>query len=323
MVSDLYLVAPTPEVTMGRMTARARIIVALAIVYVVWGSTYLALKWVVEGLPALLSVGLRFVIAGTILFTFLKLRGEKTPTLKQWAGSFPAGVLLFVVGNGFVSIAEREVSSAVAAVVCGTMPIMLAGFGAFTGERFAKREIVGLLIGFVGVAVMTSEALGQASGTAKILLLAPVGWALGSLLTKKLPQPPGLMSAAAQMLGGGLVSTLAALSLGERLPSGPLDSRSVLAFFYLVFVGSIVAFSAYSYLLRNARPSLATSYAYVNPGIAIVLGALLGGETITLSTVIGGGLVVAAVALIVRGAKQVPAKPAPCLVDSEPVIATR
>ena len=193
--------------------------------------------------------------------------------------------------DGFVSIAEREVSSAVAAVVCGTMPIMLAGFGAFTGERFAKREIVGLLIGFVGVAVMTSEALGQASGTAKILLLAPVGWALGSLLTKKLPQPPGLMSAAAQMLGGGLVSTLAALSLGERLPSGPLDSRSVLAFFYLVFVGSIVAFSAYSYLLRNARPSLATSYAYVNPGIAIVLGALLGGETITLSTVIGGGLV--------------------------------
>ncbi len=289
-------------------TSQARVLIALAIVYLVWGSTYLALKWVVFGLPSWLTVGARFLAAGTILFTVLKLRGERWPTLREWAGSVPAGVLLFVVGNGFVSLAEREVSSAVAAVVCGTMPLLLAAFSALGGERFSRREVFGLLLGFLGVAVMTSTALEHTSGTAKILLLAPVGWALGSLATRRLPQAPGLMSAACQMLVGGTIALVLAWLSGESLPTGSLDSRAVLAFFYLVLVGSVVAFSAYSYLLRNARPSLATSYAYVNPGIAILLGALLGGESITFTTVAGGALVVAAVAMIVRGKQPVTAR---------------
>jgi drug/metabolite transporter (DMT)-like permease len=295
---------PKSESLRAPDTSQARVLIALAVVYLVWGSTYLALKWVVFGLPTWLTVGARFLAAGSILFTVLKLRGERWPTLREWAGAVPAGVLLFVVGNGFVALAEREVSSAVAAVVCGTMPLLLAAFSALGGERFSRREVGGLLLGFLGVAVMTSEALQHTSGTAKILLLAPVGWALGSLATRKLPQAPGLMSAASQMVVGGTLSLLLAWLSGESLPAGPLDSRAVLAFFYLVLIGSVVAFSAYSYLLRNARPSLATSYAYVNPGIAILLGALLGGESITFSTVAGGALVVAAVALIVRG-KQV------------------
>ena len=295
---------PKSEALRAPDARKARVVIALAIVYLVWGSTYLALKWVVLGLPSWLAVGARFLAAGSILFTVLRLRGERAPTLREWAGAVPAGVLLFVVGNGFVSLAEREVTSAVAAVVCGTMPLLLAAFSAVGGERFAKREIGGLVLGFLGVAVMTSEALGHTSGTAKILLLAPVGWALGSLATRRLPQAPGLMSAASQMLIGGSIAVVLAWLSGESLPVGPLDYRAVLAFFYLVLMGSVVAFSAYSYLLRNARPSLATSYAYVNPGIAILLGALLGGETITFTTIAGGALVVAAVALIVRG-KQV------------------
>lgn len=277
-----------------------RVLLALACVYVIWGSTYLALKYLITGFDPLLGGGSRYVVAGLILFGISRARGDRTPHWKEWAAAIPAGVLLFLVGNGFVTIAEREVSSGVAAIVCGAMPLLTVLFGATTGDKTSRREIFGLLLGFVGVAVMTAHELTGASLGASLLLLAPIGWALGSLASRKLPQAPGMMGAAAQMIVGGVATLGSGLAMGEEWPTQSVPPAAIAAWIYLVVAGSIVAFTAYSYLLRNTRPALATSYAYVNPVIAVLLGVSIAGEALTLATLAGGALIVAGVAVVVR-----------------------
>lgn len=294
---------PTPgPLSIPKLDRRA--LVALACVYVIWGSTYLALKYLITGFDPLLGGGSRHLAAGLILFAIARGRGQGAPTLRQWAAALPAGVLLFLVGNGFVTIAEQEVSSGVAAIVCGAMPLLTVLFGAATGDRTSRKEIVGLLLGFVGVTVMTAHELSGASLGASLLLLAPVGWALGSLAARKLPQAPGMMGAAAQMVVGGIATLGAGVATGERWPTllgpGGVPFTALAAWLYLVIAGSIVAFTAYSYLLRNTRPAVATSYAYVNPVIALLLGVTIAGETLTATTLLGGALIVAGVATVVR-----------------------
>ncbi|MFO0554839.1 MAG: EamA family transporter [Polyangiaceae bacterium] len=294
-------------------------LVALATVYVIWSSTYLAMRWMVEALPPLLAAGARFTLAGGALYIGVRALGHRAPTKREWLASLPTGAALFVVGNGFVAIAEREVSSGLASVVCGTMPLVLASLHALWGERPTGRDLGGMALGLAGVVVIAYSELRGASGNARLLLFAPLGWALGSLLARKLRQAPGMTGAATQMLSGGVLAFVAGAATGEHLPAGPVAPRAILAFAFLVVFGSLVAYSAYHYLLSHARPALATSYAYVNPLLAVLLGVLLGGERFRSELIVGGGLVVSGVFVVARGSSR-PRPRSELAVESTPLV---
>lgn len=274
--------------------------VSLAAVYVIWGSTYLAMRIAVEGIPPLVMASSRFILSGLVLLTVLRVRGAPWPTLKEWAYALPVGTLMFSLGNATVAVAEQHLSSGVAAVVCGTMPLCTGALSRFFGEKPTRREWVGLVVGFAGVAVLASGGeLRAEPRSAAILCVAPVAWSLASLLARKLPLAKGLMSAATQMLTGGVMMALFAVIAGEHVPSAP-PIDAVLAWAYLAVFGSLVGYSAYTYLLRNARPAVATSYSYVNPAIAVAIGAAVGGETIGARTLVAVLLIVAATVVVVR-----------------------
>jgi drug/metabolite transporter (DMT)-like permease len=271
---------------------------SLAAVYLIWSSTYLALRFVVEELPPLLSGGFRYAIAGVILFVALRARGITGPSARGWILSIPIGALLFLCGNGFVALAEQNVPSGLAAIACAAMPLFLAVLGALSGERPSRREAAGLLVGFAGVVVLGAGDLRGAPASAALLMLAPMGWALGSFLAKKWPLPNGTMAAAVQMITGGAVSALVGVVRGETLPSH-VPVRALLALLYLIVFGSIIAFTAYSHLLRTTRPSVATSYAYVNPMLAVGLGLLVGRERFGPTLPVAASLILVGVALVV------------------------
>ncbi len=280
------------------------IVPALAAVYLIWGSTYLAMRIAVEGLPPFMMASSRFILTGLILLTFLRVRGKAWPTRREWLYATPVGTLMFVLGNGTVAVAEKHIASGVAAVVCGTMPLWVAALGRFFGEKTTSREWLALVLGFGGVAVLGfGGELRAEPFSAVILFLAPISWALGSLLTRKLPLAKGLMSAATQMLTGGLVMSVVSVIAGEEVPVSP-PAASVFAWAYLAVFGSLVAYSAYTYLLANARPAVATSYAYVNPAIAVAMGVGMGGEHAGPEVFIAVALIIAATVLVIR--KPVP-----------------
>lgn len=281
------------------------VVACLAAVYVIWSSTYLALRYAVESLPPLLSAGARYVFAGAVLYVVMRARGAPAPTRRQWLHSLPAGGLMFVVGNGFVALAEQRVSSGLAAVACAAMPLFACAISHFFGDRPSRREWAGVVIGFGGIVLLTLGDLRAAPAMGALLLLAPAGWALGSVLARRLSLPAGVMSAATLMIGGGALTLVAALARGERVPA-VLPLQGVLAVAYLAFLGSIVAFSAYTYLLQNTTTALATSYAYVNPVLAVVLGAVIGGERPGRGLIVPGAVVVAGVAVMATGRARKP-----------------
>ena len=282
----------------------AGIAAALAIVYVVWGSTYLGIAVAIETLPPLLMGGARFLVAGAVLYAFAARReaGGDRPGRAAWLAACASGTLLFAVGNGGVILGQRTVPSGVAALLIASVPLWIALLDRlFFGARLGPRALVGLALGFAGVAL-----LAQPSGSGfdpvgvAFLLVAPVGWAAGSLVTRGAPLPRGpLVAAAMQMLAGGAVLTVAGLVSGEAGEIGAVSARSAVAFAYLVLLGSLVAFTAYSWLLRVARTSLVATYAYVNPVVAVALGWLVLAESITALTLVSGAVIVVAVALIV------------------------
>lgn len=271
---------------------------SLLAVYVIWGSTYLALRWVVEVFPAMLAAGARYLVAGIALLAIGRMRGAVWPSRSVWLRAAAPGALLFVVGNGFVSLAEREVTSSQAAIVCASMPLVTVVFGAFVGERPRALEIVGLLVGFSGVVVMTAVDVGHFTASSALLLFAPIGWALGSLIARKRSLPSGPAGAALPMIWGGLFALALGAVMGERPVAGSSTPKAVFAFVYLIVFGSMIAFTAYAYLLRNARQSVATSYAYVNPVVATLLGLFVGGEKLGAHVWLGGALVTLGVAVI-------------------------
>jgi drug/metabolite transporter (DMT)-like permease len=287
------------------VTAQTKITIAsLAAVYVIWGSTYLAIAIVVTELPALLTASMRFVAAGLVMMVIAMRRGVRIPPLREWLRVLPIGALLFVGGNGTVAIAETSVSSGGAAVVCATMPIWVGVLGAFSGERPTAREWFALLLGFAGVLVlMGGPSLAGEPLHVALLLCAPVAWALGSLAARKLPATPATKDAfmlpAMQMLTGGAVLAVIAALRGERLPVGA-SAEAWIALGYLWIFGSLIAFTAYSWLLRNARPVVATSYAYVNPPLAVAFGAILYSEPLGWSTLVANVMIVVAVMLALR-----------------------
>ncbi len=282
---------------------RVGVLAALAAVYVVWGSTYLAIRFALEGFPPFLMAGVRFLIAGTALFVWLRLRGAAAPTGKQWGGAALVGGLLLLGGNGGVVLAEQWVASGLTALGVATVALWSALFAGLWGQWPRRLEWVGLAVGFAGVALLNLEGNLRASPAgAAALLVATTSWALGSMWSRHLELPRGFMAAAAEMLAGGVLLVAAGLLTGEKLvqPPGP---RAWLALAYLVVFGSWIGFSAYIFLLRRVRPAVATSYAYVNPVVAMLLGVTLAGERITAVEWLALPVILGGVALVTAHAR--------------------
>ena len=282
-------------------TLDIRLVAALAAVYVIWSSTYLAIRVVVEDMPALLTASMRFLVAGAVMLALARRRGAAWPSASDWKRIAPAGLLLFVGGNGFVVIAETSVSSGGAAVVCAMMPLWVGVLGVLTGERPTAREWASLVLGFVGVIVlMGGPALAGEPLHVVLIILAPISWAIGSVLARRTKDVGGeqatLVGAGLQMFIGGIALALAGALRGESLPLHA-SGESWLALAYLVVFGSLIAFTAYAWLLRNARPIVATSYAYVNPILAVLIGAALYGEPLSWATAVANALIVGAIML--------------------------
>jgi drug/metabolite transporter (DMT)-like permease len=276
------------------------VLLALGTVYVVWGSTYLAMRIAMDGLPPLLMAGSRSLLAGGLLFAVQRWRGEANPSLKQWRNSALIGVLMVSVGNGGVAISEQWVASGLAAVMVGAVPLWAALIGGLFGRWPTRREAIGLAIGAVGVLLLNlggdlrSNPLG-----AVVLVVATASWALGSILSKQLDLPRGLINSAVQMLCGGGALMVASLVHGDR-PLPGMSFGPVAAMVYLIVFGSLLAYSAYSYLLREASPAVATSYAFVNPVIAVLLGVAWRGERPDTLALVAMGIILGGVSLVVR-----------------------
>ncbi|NBD12649.1 drug/metabolite exporter YedA [Corallococcus sp. Z5C101001] len=270
--------------------------------YVIWGSTYLAMRFALTGFPPFRMAGLRFLMAGGVLFAGLRLKGQPGPGARQWGAGAATGFLLLVVGNGGIAFAQNlGVPSGVAALVVGSMPLWMAIFGVAFGQRPGRAELAGLVLGFAGVVLLNlSGDMGGGGAAALALLVAPMSWAFGSVWSRRLPMPSGLMTPATQMLSAGVMMLGVSFALGERM-SDAVPRLAVASFLYLVIFGSLVAFSAYGYLLRHARPALATSYAYVNPAVAVLLGVVFAGETLGPLTLGAMSAILVAVMLLARG----------------------
>jgi len=281
------------------------IVLCLALMYTVGSSTYLAQRIAVTGFPPLRMVGLRFAVSGALLYAVARARGARTPSPGEWAAAALSSVPLLVMGMGGIAIAVQRMPSGLAALVFGSVPLWTALFDRLWGGRLSRAEIAGLLVGAAGVAVASLRgALRADPAVAVILLVAAAGHALGFVLTRRLRLPAGILGTATQILCGGTLLLVASVARGERSsPDGP-GAGSLFALGYLIVFGSMLVYSALGYLLRNARPALASSHAYVNPLVALVLGATLGGERFTLADVLGLGLVLGAVALVALGARE-------------------
>jgi drug/metabolite transporter (DMT)-like permease len=301
---------------------RSTVIAALAIVYVIWGSTYLAIKVAIDTLPPMLMASTRFLVAGVLLYAWTARPGRARrlprPTLRHWRAAATTGLLMLVGGNGAVTWAEQRIDSGIAALLVATVPLWMAVLAWRTqGERLRPTAIAGLVLGFAGVGLLVRPA-----GHGVALLPAPVVvggallWAIGSLAVRRAPlHPDPLRATAMQMIAGAAGFALLGTALGEpgALDLAGASVASLGALAYLAVFGSIVAFSAYTWLLRNAAPSTVSTYAYVNPIVAVLLGAAVLAEPVTPSMLVSGGLVVAGVALIVT------ARTAPARRDAEPV----
>ena len=294
---------------------------ALLILYVVWGSTYLGIKIAVDTIPPFLMAATRFAIAGAVLLAWSIAREGRSfvwPTARQWRDSLIVGGLLLGGGMGMVAVGEQTVPSGIAALLIAMMPVWVAIFGrVFLGEQLPRVAVVGIVIGFAGVAILAGPSAFGASdaldplGLAAIIL-SPISWASGSLFASHravLPPRP-LVATGVQMLAGALVLIVLGALSGEYTTFRPdaVSTDSLVALGYLTFIGSLVAFTAYVWLLRVAPLPLIATYAYVNPVVALILGALVLSEPISLRVVVAGGIIVFAVALIVtaRGRMRPP-----------------
>ena len=275
------------------------LIAAFFALYVIWGSTYLVIRIGVEYWPPLLLAGIRFVLAGGLMYGFLRWRGVPAPTWAQWKAAGMIGILLLSCGNGAVSVAEHTgVASGVAALAVATVPLFTLLCGYFWGARNTRLEWAGIVLGLIGIGMLNLGSNLQASPLgAGLLVFAAAAWAFGSVWSKHLPLPQGAMASAAEMLVGGVVLLIASALSGEQLHSvPPLEGWIALA--YLVGFGSIIAFNAYMYLLKHVRPAAATSYAYVNPAVAVLLGIVFVGETIGAEETLAMVVIISAVVLI-------------------------
>lgn len=288
---------------------------ALFALYIIWGSTYFVIRIGVESWPPLLMAGIRFFSAGMVLIAVLLLTGHKLPSLRPLLNAALIGVLLLAVGNGFVTVAEHQnVPSGIAAVVVATVPLFTLCFSRFFGIETRKLEWVGIAIGLAGIILLNSG--GNLSGNpwgAVMILIGSLSWAFGSVYGSRIELPSGMMAGAIEMLAAGIVLLAASALSGEHLTAMPSLS-GFLAVGYLALFGSIIAINAYMYLIRNVTPAVATSYAYVNPVVAVLLGTGFGGEHLSSVEWLALGIIIMAVVLVTLGKYLFPLRPAvtPC-----------
>jgi drug/metabolite transporter (DMT)-like permease len=307
--------APTTAVT----PTRASIVLAFAAVYLVWGSTYLAIRWVLESLPPLFTAGLRFLLAGAVLLAWAwwsergRPEGRERVGFAQWKWSVVVGGLLFLGGNGAVMWAEQRVPSGVAALMVAFMPcwlVLLEWLGP-TRKVPAALTVAGLVTGTAGLVLLVGlPVTGASSGGsvdlagAIVLLLGSFAWAAGSLVARSAPLARShVRNSGMQMVGGGVLLTLAGLAMGElgRLQSAHVTQASLLAWLYLVIFGSLIGFTAFAFLMRTVSPAKVATYAYVNPVVAVLLGWALASEPVTARILVASAVIVGAVVMITRG----------------------
>jgi drug/metabolite transporter (DMT)-like permease len=286
------------------------LIAAFAAVYIFWGSTYLAIKYAIETLPPFLMAGSRFIVAGSILYVWARFSKDyEKPSFKHWRTSFIVGTLLLLGGNGGVVLAQHYISSSLAALLVATEPfwIVLLSWLWLKGTRPNWKVALGLLVGFLGVYLLIGgQSDASQSGNGQILgaffvIAGAFSWALGSMYGLRATTPKSsALTAGMQMLSGGLVLTLFGSLKGEwtTFNIAEVSSTSWFAVIYLIIFGSLIGFTAYSWLLKNAEPAMVATYAYVNPIIAVFLGWLIAGETFTTQMLIGAGVIVGSVVLI-------------------------
>jgi drug/metabolite transporter (DMT)-like permease len=285
-----------------------KLLLAFATIYLVWGSTFLAIRVGVREVPPFLLAGIRCVIAGAILYGWMRARGTRSPNLREWGGAALVAVLVFVLNYGLVFWAEQRVPSGITAVMMASIAAFMALSEIFIlrTQRMSARLALALLVGIGGVAVLMNRGTGFRevpidTAGACALMVAAVSWSVASALTRKLPLPDAqVMSSGAQMLTGGVLLTLTSAALGEfRGFHITAVSRSAwLALAYMTVAGSLLAFTAYVWLLHHESPTKVGTYAYVNPMIAVLLGYFLGGEALGLRTILGTLLVLVSVVVI-------------------------
>jgi drug/metabolite transporter (DMT)-like permease len=302
---------------------------ALGIVYILWGGTYVAIRVMVEDVPPLLGAGMRFAIAGIAMLVFLAARGRRVRVApRSLAAAGLVGLLLPAGGNGLVTVAERDVPAGVAALLIASVPLWVVLLRTTVGgERVQRGTLAGVAIGFCGLALLllpgTRPAAASAGGIL-LVLVAACSWAVGSFLSPRMSMPSDpLVSTAWQMVVGGAALLAGALATGEAadLHLADASAKSLLAFAYLVVAGSLVAFTAYAWLLQNVPISKVATYAYVNPLVAVLLGWALLSEQLSIGTLAGAALIVASVATIVRRESRRPEpepepEPVPALQDA-------
>ncbi|HEX2194820.1 MAG TPA: EamA family transporter [Candidatus Limnocylindria bacterium] len=316
--------------TPGRQSpSTLAVVLAMGTVYIVWGSTYLAIAYVVETLPPFLAAGARFLLAGAILGAFLlaqdrwrRSRGAETgltaPRWVEWRTALIVGVLLLLGGNGMVMVAEQTIPSGIAAVIIATLPIWMALFeAAVTRRRPSMLAVGGLIVGMAGVAILVLPEEGIAAldpvGIG-MLVLANIAWAAGSVYARRAPTPASqLTGSSMQQLAGGASLVAAALLAGEtgRLDLGSVSLASWLGLAYLVVFGSLLAFTAYVWLLNNVAITTVSTYAYVNPIVAVALGMLFRGEQLTPRSLLAAALIIGAVVAMVSGRPREAEEPDP------------
>lgn len=290
-----------------RLGLSPTLILSLLAVYFIWGSTYLAIRFALDSYPPLFFPGLRFLVAGSVLFLVLKLRGYAMPRPRQWAGAMLIGTMMLVVGNGGVVFAQQSVGSGLAATAVSTVPLWASLMAGIWGIWPRPAQWAGIALGLFGVLLLNLG--GDFAGNplaAGLLMLASLCWSLGTVISTRLPMPAGLMSSACQMLWAGVLFLALSAARGEpwQIDASP---KSLAALLYLIVFGSLIAYSAFVYLIHHATPVLSTSYAYVNPVIAVLLGVAFAGEELLANEWAAIALVLAGVVLMVvnnRGQKR-------------------
>src|SRR5579864_1518652 len=272
-------------------------LLAFAIIYFVWGSTFLAIRVGVREVPPLVLAAMRFSVAGAVLYGWMLARGERSPTARQWGSASLLGIVIFVFDYGLLFWAEQRVPSGIAAVVMATIPAFIAVAEIFVlrTQELTLRLTLALLIGIAGVAVLMSRSLNLGGAPvdrkgAMALIFASISWSVATVIARKLPLPTSkVMSSGAQMLAGGVFLTLAAAALGEfgNFHPSAISLGAWLSLLYLVVAGSIIGFTAYVWLIHHESPTKVGTYAYVNPVVAVLVGYLLGGEALGTRTILG------------------------------------
>ena len=285
-----------------------KVLLAFAIIYFVWGSTFLAIRVGVREVPPFLLAGMRFLVAGLVLYGWMRARGTASPTVREWSAASLLAVLIFVFDYGLLFWAERRVPSGIAAVMMATIPVFMAlvEIVFLRTQRLTLRLGLALLVGMGGVAVLVGHTMSLAEAPvdtagACALIVAAISWSVAASLNRKLPLPAAkAMSSGAQMLAGGVLLTLTAALLGEfrGFHMQAVSRGAWLALAYLIVAGSIVGFTAYVWLIHHESPTKVGTYAYVNPVVAVLVGYFLGGEAIGPRTIVGTLLVLVSVVVI-------------------------